>query len=168
VKTLRLYLDTPVINFLFADDAPDLMAVTKEFFETVVGPRVCDVFVSSVVIDEILETPDAEHRQRLLGVVTDYSLASLPMEPAAEIEDLASSYIETGIIPPSKLDDALHVAIATVHQGDVLVSWNFRHLANVNKERRVRAANEQKGYLYPLRITTPLEVMASGEDRGTA
>ncbi|MBM4039473.1 MAG: type II toxin-antitoxin system VapC family toxin [Planctomycetes bacterium] len=167
MKTLRLYLDTSVINFLFAEDAPDLMGATKEFFETVVRPRTCDVSISSIVIDEILETPDAKHRRRLLGVVAEYSVPSLPVEPAVEIEDLASSYIQAGIIPASKLDDALHVAIATVHEVDVMVSWNFRHLANVNKERRIRTANEAKGYFYPLRITTPLEVMSSGEERGT-
>jgi NAD(P)-dependent dehydrogenase (short-subunit alcohol dehydrogenase family) len=70
----------------------------------------------------------------------------------------ALEYVEQGIIPVKKNDDALHLAICTIHDIDVLVSWNFEHLANVNKERQVLALNHQKGYFYPLRITTPLEV----------
>jgi hypothetical protein len=49
-----------------------------------------------------------------------------------------------------------------LHTVDVLVSWNFRHLANVKKEQRVAAVNLLLGYAHPLRITTPLEVM--GDD----
>ncbi|HUJ72325.1 MAG TPA: hypothetical protein VLZ30_08770 [Verrucomicrobiae bacterium] len=42
---------------------------------------------------------------------------------------------------------------------DVLVSWNFEHLANVNKERRVALVNQAEGHFYPLRITTPMELL---------
>lgn len=62
-------------------------------------------------------------------------------------------------IPRKKFDDALHIAVSTVHDVDVLVSWNFQHLANVNKERRALQVNQANGYYHPLRITTPLEVM---------
>jgi len=48
---------------------------------------------------------------------------------------------------------------APVHSVDVLISWNFEHLANINKERRILAVNQELGYYYPMRITTPLEVM---------
>ena len=65
------------------------------------------------------------------------------------------------VIPRKKFDDALHIAVCTVHDVDVLVSWNFEHLANVNKERRVLRVNQANGYYHPLRITTPLEVMSS-------
>ncbi len=49
-----------------------------------------------------------------------------------------------------QIDDATHVALCTVNRVDVLASWNFRHLANVNRERRVMAINESCGYVYPL------------------
>ena len=61
-----------------------------------------------------------------------------------------------------KLEDALHIAISTILEMDVLLSWNYRHLANITKERKVQGVNIQEGYLKPLRITTPLEVM--GDD----
>jgi hypothetical protein len=58
-----------------------------------------------------------------------------------------------------QIDDAMHVALCTVNLIDVLASWNFRHLANVNRERRIMAVNESCGYVYPLRIVSPEEVM---------
>ena len=80
-------------------------------------------------------------------------------QPPAEVELLAAEYQRLDAIPAGHWEDATHVAICTVNQMDVLVSWNFKHLANVNRERRIAAVNESLGYVYPLRITTPLEVM---------
>jgi predicted nucleic acid-binding protein len=158
VKKLRIYLDTSVINFLFADDAPEKRDATTEFFERVV--RHSDaVFVSPLVVVEIERTRDANRRSQLRGVLQDYALPMLRPEPPAEVELLAAEYQRLGAIPLGHLEDATHVAICTVNEVDVLVSWNFRHLANVKRERRIAAVNESLGYVYPLRITTPLEVM---------
>lgn len=55
--------------------------------------------------------------------------------------------------------DALHVAIATVNQMDVLLSWNYQHLANVNREKRIIAENMNNNYWHNLRIITPLELI---------
>lgn len=158
MKPLRLYLDTSVINFLFADDAPEKRDLTVEFFERVV--RHSDtVFVSQLVIDEVGRTRDAARRATLRAALHKYDLPMLRTEPLAEIETLADEYRRVGAIPLNAEDDAVHVAICTVNQVDVLVSWNFKHLANVNRERRIAAVNESLGYVYPLRITTPLGVM---------
>jgi hypothetical protein len=115
--------------------------------------------VSAVVIDEIKRTEDTTHRDRLLNVVRQYGLVMSPVEPLEEVIALADAYRDRGAIPPAKIDDSMHVAVATVHQMDALISWNFEHLANLTKERRIAAVNESLGYLYPLRVTTPLEVM---------
>jgi len=157
---LRIYLDTSVINFLFADDAPDLQQATEELFERFISPRRYEAFISMVVIDEINRTMDIRKRDRLLSVVKKYELPYLPLEPRADLVDLAVTYIRRKVIPRTKFDDALHVALCTLHRMDVLVSWNFAHLANVNKERKVAETNQMLGYTHPLRITTPLEVMS--------
>ena len=67
-------------------------------------------------------------------------------------------YLDTSVINFLFAEDAFHVAYATVHQIDVLLSWNFRHLANVRREARFLAINQQLGYRYPLRLVSPLEV----------
>ena len=156
---LRIYLDTSVISFLFADGAPEKRDLTREFFEGYVAPRVHEVWISGVVIRELRRTRDAAHRSELLAVVTKYKLERLPMEPEEQVVALAEAYVREGVIPEKKYDDALHVAVSTMRGMDVLVSWNFQHLANVSRERRVSAVNEANGYFRLLRITTPLEVM---------
>ena len=62
-------------------------------------------------------------------------------------------------MPARKTEDAFHLAVAVFHSMDVLASWNYQHLANVNKERRVVAVCQELGYWYPMRLTTPFEVM---------
>ena len=76
-----------------------------------------------------------------------------------EIQNLSLTYIEKGIIPRRKIEDALHIAIATVKELDILLSWNYKHLANINKEIRIRAINLLAGYSKPIRFLTPMEVV---------
>lgn len=159
MRKLRIYLDTSVINFLFADDAPEKRDATIVFFARYVATQRYEVAISPVVLGEIGRTPDPEQKKRLLDKTREYPLAMVSMEPDDEIVALADAYIEQGAIPERKYDDALHVALCTVNEIDVLLSWNYAHLANVNKERRILAVNHAMGYFYPLRITTPLEVM---------
>jgi hypothetical protein len=64
------------------------------------------------------------------------------------------------ILPAAKQDDARHVAISTVFEYDVLLSWNFQHLANINKALRFNGVNEHCGYTKRLYILTPLEVIS--------
>jgi len=158
MKKLRLYLDTSVINFLFADDAPEKRDATLEFFEHVVRHSET-VFISPLVVDEIERTRDDKRRMTLKAALEDYVMPMLRQEPQAEVELLVAEYHRFGAIPVGQREDAIHVAICTVHEVDVLVSWNFKHLANVNRERRITAVNASLGYVYPLRITTPLEVL---------
>jgi len=160
VKKTRIYLDTSIINFLFADDAPEKKAATVDFFERYVAARVYDVFISPVVLDEIDRTRDSDRRSILLSIPRQYGIASLSLDGQLDkIEDLARAYIATGVIPERKIDDALHVAICTVQEIDILLSWNYQHLANINKERLIQSVNLREGYTGQLRMATPLEVM---------
>jgi predicted nucleic acid-binding protein len=74
-------------------------------------------------------------------------VAKFPILPnTKEAEKLASHYIRHGAIPEKHINDALHLAIATVHNVDYLVSWNFRHLVNVRTIKQVQAINMLYGY----------------------
>jgi len=75
-----------------------------------------------------------------------------------EVSELAELYLSKGIIPKVKIEDALHIAYAVVFEMDVLLSWNFKHLANIRKEKAVLLTNLENGYNYPIRIATPMEV----------
>ncbi len=163
MRQLRVYLDTSVINFLFAEDAPEKREATAVFFDRAKRQGV-QLSVSQVVIDEILRTPDDGKRKKLLDVVTERHLCLLPLEPAEEIRRLSRAYLDAGALPAGEVDDALHVALCTVHMVDVLASWNFKHLANIGRERRLLAVNAGCGYVYPLRIVSPEGVLEHEQD----
>jgi len=80
------------------------------------------------------------------------------MDRRAEVEQLARLFLTRGVIPPAKMEDALHVAFAVVYEMDILLSWNFKHLANLNKEARLMAVSTEAGYRNTVRLTSPLEV----------
>jgi len=154
MNKLRIYLDTSVVNFLFAEDSPDFRRMTEEFFAK--HAQKYELFASEVVILEIERDPDPQHRQKLLDALHRHPIAMLPSAP--EVERLADLYLARGVIPAKKREDALHVAYATVHGLDILLSWNFKHLANVRREALIAAINQQEGHWPTLRLLSPLEV----------
>ena len=74
-------------------------------------------------------------------------------------DDLAGRYVQAGVLPPTDEVDALHVAIATVCEMDVLASWNQRHLANIRRRDLFNSVNRVAGYRKMLEIANPLEVL---------
>lgn len=113
-------------------------------------------FVSPVVLDEIRVAPE-DARSQVLEVLE--SVRPTLLEVTIECYELARYYITSGILAARKMEDALHVAIATVHEMDVLVSWNHRHMANVRKTEQYRGANLMQGYSKTPLIYTPLELL---------
>ncbi len=154
MRKLKLYLDTSVWSFFFADDAPEKRDVTKEFFDLVRQGRY-EVFISAVVIKEINDAP--EHKKDRIGGLIK-TCPVIELEITEEIDELAKSYMGKGIVPEKKEDDALHVAIATVAEMDALVTWNFQHLANLRKAELFHSVSLEMGYFKKLEIVTPMEV----------
>jgi hypothetical protein len=149
-------------HFLFADDAPEKREITVDFFDNFIKLGLYDTFITEFVIAEINQTENFEERGRLLKVIEEYPIEVLPVEKMEEIGALAQIYLTNGIMPAKKLFDALHVAFCVVTKIDYLVSWNFKHLANINRERRILAKNYEIGYIHPLRIITPTELVGYG------
>ena len=156
MKKLKIYLDTSVLNFLFADDVPEFKKITDDFFENYIKKEKYLVYISDVVIREIEKTKDITQKTRLLEVVKKYALRILTLNE--ESDKLAKIYIKEKIIPARKIEDAQHIAISTCNQIDILLSWNFKHLANIQKQIDVKIVNEREGYFYPLILTNPMEV----------
>ena len=162
MRKLKVYLDTSVINFLYADDAPDFQAVTQDFFKNY--SQAYDLFISQAVLREIDKTVDSSHRETLKNALQEYPITVLSEDEAEKVNDLAAAYLDSEVLPRSQIEDALHVAYATVHEMDILLSWNFKHLANVSREVRIQDANRIQGYWRPLRIVSPMEVISENEE----
>ncbi len=73
------------------------------------------------------------------------------------MDDLAELLIKRGALPPKALVDALHIALAAVHKIDYLLTWNCKHIANIEIYRKVAALCRENGYEPPL-ICTPEEL----------
>jgi predicted nucleic acid-binding protein len=158
MKNLRIYLDTSVINHLFAQDVRERQMITIRLFEHYLSKGKLDGFISNVVVYEIDQSPDREKKQLLIAAYRSHDIRLLKPD-GAQVGELAKEYVERKIIPVRYMDDARHIATATIEEMDVLVIWDFKHMANVRIERLINLANQEMGYMYPLRITTPLEVM---------
>src|ERR1022692_2126301 len=156
MKKTKIYLDTTVINFIYADDAKDYMKATIDFFEKSVRTKLVDVYISNVVFDEINKTQNLEKRNKLLKAVKEYDLEVLESNP--EAIRLSKIYLAEKIIPANKVEDAEHIGVATVFEMDILLSWNFQHLANYSRKQKVKLVNQREKYFYPLDIISPLEL----------
>ena len=156
-EKLRLYLETSVWNFSFADDAPERMNSTKRFFDEV-RRGAHDVYTSNLVLREISRAPEPR-RSELVGLMEEISPVILPMPD--EIETIVSRLVTEGVVPAKYDDDAAHIAIALVNDVDVLVSWNFKHIVKVKTRRMVSALCRMLGYR-EVDICTPEEVCVDG------
>jgi rRNA-processing protein FCF1 len=161
MKKLKVYLDTSIINFLEANDAPEYKKATENFFGNVVVPEKIEVYISNVVIDEINDTNNEDTKSKLHENIKKYpniKMLATNDENINEIAFLVENYITNGIIPNKKAADAFQIAYVTIFQIDVLLSWNFKHLANINKEQKILGLNKILGYNHPFRMANPLEV----------
>jgi predicted nucleic acid-binding protein len=111
---------------------------------------------SSILVRRELELTSEPHRTGYLRLIAP--LESL--ELAEEVAILAEGYISRGIFHRKFLADALHVALASFHKIDYLVTWNFGHLANVRKQARIRLFNTAAGFFSPV-IVTPEFLVSS-------
>ena len=87
----------------------------------------------------------------------------IPLLPAmAAIDGIVQSYVEHKLMPQDPAGDALHLALASFHACDYLVTWNCRHLANANKFGHIREINRMLGLKSP-DLVTPQELLAENE-----
>ncbi len=129
---------------LFADDAPERKEITIDFFENFIKTGTYETYISEFVVEEIMNTGNENKRAKLLEALETFPMDFVEEHDSSEIQELAKLYVDHGIIPENKVFDAYHIATSVVNRIDYLVSWNFRHLANVNKERRVLSVNIEK------------------------
>lgn len=116
--------------------------------------------VTSIVAEREVQNAPVEVRD----VFTDTFDPSSILDTSIEIEELAGAYLEAGVVSSKYADDALHVAMATVHGIRLVVSWNFRHLVNIRREDGFNAVNVLRGW--PLiRIVSPKEIIYADQDQ---
>ena len=113
---------------------------------------------SIAVLDE-LRSGEYSQREAVLQLMESVTLVSIG-ETAAEIMEV---YIAHHVMPRDPAGDALHLALASQHKCDFLLTWNCRHLANANKFGHIRRVNALLGLHVPL-LVTPLQLLEDDTD----
>jgi rRNA-processing protein FCF1 len=155
MRKSKLYLETPVWNFCFAEDAPEKQAATLQFFERV-KQDTYDIFISDVVFQEFDQAAE-EKRELLYRLIADYQPTELKI--SAAVVQLADQYLVHQVLPATAEADSKHAAVATVYELEALISWNLKHLANLKQREKINGVNLTQGYAKKLELLTPLEVI---------
>jgi predicted nucleic acid-binding protein len=146
----KLYLETSVWNFYFADDAPEKKEATASFFEKIKEEKY-EIYISEIVLEEI-EKAEEKTKSKLINLINEYNPVILLLNE--ESKKLANDYINQDVLAEKSLDDARHAAIATINKIEILISWNLKHLANFRKMNKINEVNKRSGYTN-LILTTP-------------
>jgi predicted nucleic acid-binding protein len=158
VKT-RVYIETTIPSFYYTlrTDAESvaMMSWTRRWWAEF-APQF-SLVTSPAVIAELRRGTGEATAQRV-SLLKGVSL----LDVTGYVEDVARVYIERLVMPSDPGGDALHLAVASVHRVEVLLTWNCRHLANPSKMDHIRLVNYELGLPMPL-LTTPLNYLSGGE-----
>ncbi len=116
---MKIYADTSVFGGVFDQE---FIEPSKKFFEEVNSGRF--VLVTSAVVEAEIEPAP----ERVRNLFYKYAKFANIAEVSKEAFNLQLSYIQSGVVTDKSLNDALHVAIATVSGCNLIVSWNFKHI----------------------------------------
>jgi hypothetical protein len=152
----RLYLETTIPSYLTSRPSKDLIVsahqqITREWWR--IRRDAFEIYTSQFVTDEA-GAGDKKAAQKRLELLLPFWLLNV-MESVLQ---LASAFLETGIIPEKAARDTAHIAIAAVHGIEYLLTWNCTHIANAMISKKVQKICEQNGFLCPV-ICTPEELM---------
>jgi hypothetical protein len=152
----KVYVETSVIGYLTVRPSRDLIVAacqqtTQEWWARQAGRF--DLYVSVVVVREAGKGDRTEARKRL-AILEPIPLLDLNEEALK----LAERFVRRKVLPIKAGDDALHIALATVHDMDYLLTWNCKHIANPMIQKKIAALSRQRGYELPT-ICTPYEFL---------
>ena len=160
MRLTKIYLDTSVISCLDAPQTPDRMIHTQLFWETAKRGEY-ELVVSNVTLDEMNACP--EPKRSFMRV----KLAEIPfltrVEESDEAVRLANLYVREGGLSSASMNDAIHLAIATVEKCDCVASWNLKHMVNVRAKNAVALVNKRENY-EPLEVWLPASMIIDKEE----
>jgi len=152
---LRVYTDTSVIGGCCD---PEFASSSRSLMEMARAGKIT-LLISQVVLDELANAPIEV--QEILKSIPTMSVEYVDL--TSEVTNLRDAYLRAGIVGPKWIDDATHVAAASVIGANAIVSWNFRHIVRIDRIGQYNEVNIEQGYR-PLTIVTPIEVTREYEE----
>ena len=138
MRRQRIYIDTSIVGGFFDTE---FEKETKLLFKRLENKEIIFV-ISEVLTDELEDAP-----QRVKTLLDNYSDDYFEKVPLTEeAKELADRYIAENVVGKTSLDDCRHIAIATINKVDVLVSWNFKHIVNLDRIKGYNGVNLKMGY----------------------
>lgn len=155
------YIETTIPSYYVARPSNSLLhaakqSCTQDWWDG--GCSGLELFTSLETLDEAAKGDNqmASDRLNLLGAIP---LLTMTNDAIA----LAGQLVSAGIVPAKAASDSLHIAVASIHEIDYLVTWNFKHIANPFLRDRLRNTVNQAGYELPV-MCSPEELLQNDED----
>jgi len=144
----RIYIDTSVFGGYFDEEFAEH---TIPLFERLISGEFILLF-STVTQDELENAPENVKQlvKSIKAELTEF------LDTTDDTVDLATEYITEGVVGQTSYADCLHIALATINRADFLVSWNFKHIVNVQRIRGYNSINIKNGYRQ-IEIRSPRE-----------
>ncbi|MTJ32898.1 type II toxin-antitoxin system VapC family toxin [Aphanizomenon sp. UHCC 0183] len=138
-----LYLDTSIIGYLTIRPSTNLITasnsvITQNWWDT--RRENFTLYISEVVLEE-LARGDQEIATKRLDLISELPLLALN----EAVEELAQQFLTKSNLPPKASDDALHIALATVYKVDYLLTWNCKHIANAQIQKKLSQISIESG-----------------------
>lgn len=153
---IKTYVDTSVFGGVHDEE---FASPSSCFFEQASAGKYL-ILVSEITLDELATAP--VDVRKVIEELPSSTVQEVSVEP--EAFELAETYIERGALSRKWVDDAIHVAVATISNADLILSWNFRHIVNYDKIRKFNSVNLFLGYKQ-LDVRSPLEVIYGDENQ---
>jgi predicted nucleic acid-binding protein len=151
----KIYIDTSIVGGFFDEEFQE---PTGKLFERLERNEI--IFVVSDLLDlELINAP-----QRVRDLLLNYSTDKFQrIELSEEAVKLADTYIIEKVVGKTSLEDCRHIAMATIHKVDVLASWNFKHIVNLDRIKGYNSVNMKLGYAL-IEIRSPKDLINYGND----
>jgi hypothetical protein len=158
----RIYVETTIPSFYFEVRTEPAMVArrgwTREWWGS--ANRSAELLTSVAVLDEVRRGAFAA-KDECLSLLADLPLLTVDQA----VFEIVEAYVRQRVMPANPVGDALHLALASFHRCDFLVTWNCKHIANANKFGHIRRVNSMLGLFNPA-LVTPLELLAGDGDEG--
>jgi predicted nucleic acid-binding protein len=153
----RVYVETSVISYLAARPSADAVSATRQHFSYQLWQKRdrYELLISDAVLSEAAMGDQAAAKSRL-SYCAELSRMTLP----ADTEAIAERLLRSKAMPAKAYTDAVHIAVAALHEVQFIASWNFRHIAGALARRRIEVALAAIGMKVPV-IATPEEILES-------
>jgi len=151
---LRIYIDTSVVGGYFDEEFSD---ATRRLFERLENNEI--VFVISDLLELELISAPQNVRELLYNYSADKFERIILTEEAIQ---LANAYITEKVVGKTSLEDCRHIALATLNKVDVLASWNFKHIVNLDRIKGYNSVNYKLGYSM-IEIRSPKDLVNYGD-----